>query len=120
MANGKKGNGKKTLTQILDGYQFPGCRLRRHQWQDPKIYGMKEAGQNYVVFRFTCASCKSERTDIYTRMGELANRYYRMANGYLIHYSEAMREAGERLTTREVARWMIRQMRQGELPTFDE
>lgn len=109
MANGKKPN-------KLDEYEYVECRLRRHQWDGPKMFALSEKRTSFVVMRFTCRTCKMERTDVYTRMGDLDHRYYRPPTGYHIQYEENE----ERLTTRDVARWMIRRQRQGELPMYEE
>jgi len=114
-------NGNRSAERKLVDYEFMGCRLRRHQWEEKGKYLLKVERDKYVVFRYACLTCTAERTDIFDKNGELDERRYKMPRGYGFHYTEAERAANQRVTTRTVARFLIRQhLRDGDLPELEE
>lgn len=116
-------NGKRDAAELkLDDYpdEYLGCRLRRHQWDDQGIFLAREGRARYIVFRFRCMSCSCERTDVYDRSGDLVDRQYKHAKGYLIHYSLDERNDGVRVTTRTVAAKLVKRALREGVPELQE
>jgi len=104
-------------------YEFKPCRMRRHQWEETGRFLLKVEGDRsrYIVFRFVCLTCDAKRDDIYDKNGDLDERRYSMPRGYLFHYTQEEREAGQRVTTRTVARYFVKEaLRDKNIPEIRE
>lgn len=68
------------------------------------MFSHRDGRQTFVVLSFQCMTCGTYRDDFYTTKGEFAYREYTYADGYRIRYQKG----DERITTRTVASYLVR------------
>jgi hypothetical protein len=102
--------------------KYKRCRQRRHQMEETGRFLLRGTGrERFVVLRYDCLTCETRRTDIFDKAGDLVERRYEYAPGFLLSYTPEEKEAGARVTGRVVIRSIVADsLRSKSLPIFTD